>query len=442
MLLFWFLVLVSALTIYFYPKTEEGTYLREIVVAAIGSLLTILGAIAVALVAFQKQLRSRREAKKIQRVDRDSWTKRSLKVGGMTIDDIVVVISCRQHSPWTESAVMEWQPTLQGGSRAGIPGSELVELTKSQWLDSILLDARSKKISLTNGECVDMRDVTISYIQNSSGRRVPKYVITPAVEYYFDFLCSTANLDRPFEKEGKQVTLRSELEQEPVDIESVGEIPYMAKIGVGTAAITSDNYLVLGVRGRTAIAGQFGAEEPRRAVHIVAEGMIPEDRGITGRINPDKSARRALREELGISTESRAIGEVKHLAATGFFFDQLRYQPCFSYISHLDVDRSQLQAGLGAAQDSWEVEKLLFIRFDPENAELITLLCHEHPDLKLASNHAHAVLWFACLYEFGYFRMRDHLNMPRGRFDTVGAPNSLSGSGILTQTSQQVFRRE
>lgn len=204
-----------------------------------------------------------------------------------------------------------------------------------------------------------MADIVISYTHSESGHRIPQYTITPAIEHYFNFLCSTANLDRTLVDDG----------------------------------------------------------EARKAVHIVAEGMIPEDRGASGTIDPKRSSDRALEEELSISFGKNAIGEVTRSAATGFFFDQLRYQPCFAYIAHLDVDRDQLQAGLGSAQDSWEVEKLFFIRFDPENAEVIALLRHEHPYLKLASNHAHAVLWFACLYEFGYFRMRDYLNMPLGRID-------------------------
>lgn len=264
---------------------------------------------------------------------------------------------------------------------------------------------------------VDMADIVISYTHSESGYRIPQYTITPAIEHYFNFLCSTVNLDRTLVVDGEETTLRSEVSKPPVDIESVGELPYMAKVGVGTAAITSDGFLVLGVRGRAAIAGQFDDGEARKAVHIVAEGMIPEDRGASGTIDPKRSSDRALEEELSISFGKNAIGEVTRSAATGFFFDQLRYQPCFAYIAHLDVDRDQLQAGLGSAQDSWEVEKLFFIRFDPENAEVIALLRHEHPYLKLASNHAHAVLWFACLYEFGYFRMRDYLNMPLGRID-------------------------
>ena len=109
------LIMVAGLTFYLYPRTEDGTYVREIIVAAIGSLLTIIGAIAVALVAFRRQLRARRENRKIQDADADSWNKRHLKVGGMLIEDIVVVKSCRQDTPWTDLAVMEWKPTLQEG---------------------------------------------------------------------------------------------------------------------------------------------------------------------------------------------------------------------------------------------------------------------------------------------------------------------------------------
>ncbi|OKL47359.1 hypothetical protein [Boudabousia marimammalium] len=408
---------ITTLTIYFYPITKEGTYAREVVVAAIGSLITIIGAIGVAIVTFPQQIRAQRENRKIQHMDEESWNKRHLTVGGMVIDDIVVVKSGREKTPWTDLAVMEWQPTLPVGKRDNFSSHKLVDTAREQWLGDIERDCKNKGIALSDDACVDMVDITISYVHNKSGRRIPKYTITPAIESYYNFLCSTANLDRKLIVDGQETTLRENVAHPPTDIESVRELPFMTKVGVGTVAITSDGFLVLGVRGRTAIAGQFEYDEIRKAVHIVAEGMIPEDRGVGGTIDPQKTSSRALEEELGISSGKDAIGEVKETAATGFFFDQLRYQPCFAYIAHLDVDRDQLQAGLGSAQDSWEVEKLFFMRFDPNNAEVIALLRHEHPYLKLASNHAHAVLWFACLYQFGYFKMRDCLNTPLGRID-------------------------
>lgn len=99
------LIMVAGLTFYLYPRTEDGTYVREIIV----------GEIAVALVAFRRQLRARRENRKIQDADADSWNKRHLKVGGMLIEDIDVVKSCQQDTPSTDLAVLEWKPTLQEG---------------------------------------------------------------------------------------------------------------------------------------------------------------------------------------------------------------------------------------------------------------------------------------------------------------------------------------
>ena len=76
---------------------------------------------------------------------------------------------------------------------------------------------------------------------------------------------------------------------------------------------------------------------------------------------------------------------------------------------HLDITWEQIQTAATTATDSWEAEELLSLPFDVEHRGVRDLLLGLHPDLRLASNHAAAVLWFALLYHHGYHQLRDEL---------------------------------
>lgn len=113
-----------------------------------------------------------------------------------------------------------------------------------------------------------------------------------------------------------------------------------------------------------------------------------------------------------MGADRECLARVEDHVATGFFFDQLRMQPCFAYLARIDRTWDELAAGAPAAQDFWEVSELRSLPFDISHVGLRALLLGQHPDMELASNHAAAVLWFACLHEFGYHRMRDALSLP------------------------------
>ncbi len=189
----------------------------------------------------------------------------------------------------------------------------------------------------------------------------------------------------------------------------------MAKLGVGAAVVTKDNRLVLGIRGKTVIAGALDETKDRRSrVHVVAEGVIPSDIDGDGLLNPRVTAQRGLYEELSVGNVSSSVAVATELLDTGFFFDQLRLQPCFAYVAKINHTWDQLQSVVPTACDYWEFERIESLPFDIHHEGVRQLVMGVHPDLVFASNHAAAVVWFALLYEHGLTEMRDQLSLPPG----------------------------
>lgn len=389
--------------------TLDGTYWREITVAMIGTLLTISASLGIALLAFRDQLRAHREHERLRRFDDDTWPRESLTVGAMTIPDIVVIASASHGRAWTDSARMRWASSLD----APRPADELLMAAREVRIPEAQARARRDSIALTDDPCVDLRRVRIT-LEREGDRRLPVYNLTAAPSTYFDFLSTAAELDAPLPlDDGSDASLRERWAPRVRSIEDLDRLPMPAKIGCGTAVVTRDGRLVLGVRGRTMIAGA----EPDRGrsrpyVHIVAEGMTPDDVDADGRISPAMTSIRGLHEELSIGSSSKDLGSVVDHVATGFFFDHLRMQPCFAYLARISLTWDELRSAAPASQDFWEVSELRDLPFDISHVGLRRLLLARHPDMELASNHAAAVVWFACLHEFGFHRMRDALSIP------------------------------
>ena len=392
--------------------TTADTFWRELAIALIGTLLTLLGTLVIALYAFSDELRRRRESATLRRFDHESWSRQSLTVGAMKIPDVVVVASCRQDREWTEHASMRWE-RLDKTQRA--PHSLGVR-ARAERLPRLVSDARNQAIAFTDDACVDLKGARVDLVRHE-GKRMPVYTLQPAVGSYFDFASTTAQLDGPLEGNDALtgLTLREAWDLQLRTIEDVQDLPCMAKVGVGTAVVTSDDRLILGVRGRTMIASEDLTKSTGRArIHIVAEGMIPSDLDGEGFIDPRETAVRGLHEELLIGGSSRDLGAVTELKATGFYFDQTRMQPCFSYLARTNLTWDEIASAAPGAQDFWEVAQLRDLPFDIAHVGLRRLLLNRHPDMEFASNHAAATVWFACLYRFGFHRMRDALSVPVG----------------------------
>jgi hypothetical protein len=384
-----------------FPRWPDGSFARELVVAALGAVITIVAAAVTAAVALSRELVRRREVDVLQRFDGKTWERRSLRVGRMEIDDIVVVASGGHQREWTDGVTLTFAHA--DGPRR-VPDD--IAAARDARVPLAVAERDAQSIALTNDPCVDLVAAKVQLTADDAGRRRRSYHLTCAEARYFDFLATTAELDREGSG-GAGRTLRERAPRQPATIEDVSSLPAMAKIGVGTAVITTDGMLVLGVRGRVAIAGQTGGD--RREVHIVAEGMVPGDLDRQGSISPARTSLRGVEEELGISGARDSLGRVTSHGATGFFFDQLRWQPCFAYIARVDLTWDELQTAASTARDYWEMETLLALPFTIENPGMRYLLTDSHPDLVLASNHAAAVVYFALLHEHGFSAMRDAL---------------------------------
>lgn len=384
-----------------YRSTDDNTFPRELVMSGLGAVLTVMSAAAVAFVALFSELRRVRERRTLTRFSDDSWLKHSIRVGRMQIPGIVVVAASNRDREWTSSASVEFLPFTEPRTTP----SEVSE-HREAILPTLLKNAQDGGAVITDEPCVDLVSAKIELRRNEQGRREPRFVLTPATASYFDFLGTTANLDATIDS-GR--SLREISGIIPQSLSDVSRLPAMAKIGCGTAVVTSDERLVLGVRGRTVIAGSMDASDERHMVHIVAEGMLPTDLDVDGRLNPRETSLRGMAEELAVGLRSHDLASVLNLIDTGFYFDQLRWQPCFAFLARIDQTWDELQTSATTAQDYWEVERLLSLPFDIRHAGIRQLLLGTHPDLVLASNHAASVVWFALLYKHGFSEMRDQL---------------------------------
>jgi len=406
-LVMWVVAIVATLgaSLWWYGSTEPDTFSREAAIALLGAVVTLLSAAVVATLALVQQLRRAREVETLTRFAEDSRRLRSLRVGRMEIPGIVVVASGNNHLEWTDRADVEF-----GDWAAERPLDEEVRQVIDARIPGFVEEARRRKSPFSDDPAVDLVDARVELRPDASGKRRPVYRLTPAPMTYFPFFATAARLDDAALDDPRP--LRERFGPDVRSIEDVARLRLNAKVGVGTLVVTSDDRLVLGVRGRTMIAGGDERTDGRSAVHVVAEGAMPHDVDRKGRFDPLATARRGLMEEVGLGGDVRAIGWVRQLVQTGFFLDQQRWQPCFANLAHIDLSWDEFATAATTAQDRWEVERYVSLPFHIEHPGLRLLLLGQHPDLALASNHAAAVLWFGLLYRHGFTTMRDMLARP------------------------------
>lgn len=389
-----------------YLATEDGTYKRELVLVGLGSVITAFAAAGVAFLALFSEFQRMREQDTLKRFAGDSWQRQSVRVGRMEIPDVAVVRASNAGVQWTELADLVFEPFAEPRELA-----PEIKARRDAVIAEVSEEARRKGLPMFDGDAVDIVDAKVDLIRGADGRKRPQYTLTPAPAKYFDFLGTTANLDARVDG---GPTLR-ELSREmvgfdPQGIDKLDQLPAMAKLGSGTAVVTSDERIVLGVRGKLMIAGALDADDARSVIHVVAEGVDPADVDRNALLNPRETALRGLEEELNIGNEIRHSARVTSLEDTGFFFDQLRWQPCFAFLARIDRSWEEFHPAAVAAQDAWEVERLISLPFDIHHEGVRRLLLGTHPDLVLASNHAAMYLWTALLHKHGFTTVRDQLS--------------------------------
>lgn len=405
------LVFMSAMLASYWVFSEypEGSFVREVNSGVIGALITIPLTAFFGLVAFRKQWNILFESKRLKNVARRTWKDSKIAVGTLEIPGISIIECASHEKAWDLHTDLKWKLLPANPRNAN---SALVK-DADEILGKVLSAVKERNCVLpTNDSCLDLVEFD-SWKNGATGRLEISMVVAEA--HYYDFISTSNELDRKLEDE---TTLREKYGIHISDISEVRSLPVIAKLGCGTVVITSDNQIILGVRERTYVAGKFkdvvaGDEHPKKQVHFVAEGMIPSDtyndialRMEMRNTEPAKASLRAQNEELGISTENTANAQIKQLVPTGFFFDHCRMQPCFSFLSFVDRTFSEIKTGWSSAPDKFENERIFEMSFSIENLELIKLLLGKHTGYELASNHAAAMLWFACIYQFGFEAVR------------------------------------
>lgn len=402
------LAVLVVVTVFFFYRLPGDSYWAALNAALISSIVTIVITLSIAIAAFWERLQKVQEHRVMERFGTKSWQRSAIRMGALEIPDIVITAAATHRVQWSDRAQVEWADLTSPRAKPGEP----LQVAMQANLDAARTHADRHKIMLTDGQAVDLRAAYIELVHQAN-KRVRKFTLTPATSTYFDFLAGGNSMDATVTLDGDETSLRKWIGFTPQSIEEVENLPFSSKIGTGTVVVTRDNMLVLGIRGRTMVAGgQEPDERGRRRVHIAGEGMIPDDLDRRGRLSPRVTAARALFEELAIGPKSSCIGRIEQIFDTGFFFDQLRVQPCFSFLAKVSLDWNELRTDAVIASDFWEVEELIAIPFDIENVNLQTLLLNQHPEIVLASNQAAAAVWFACLYEFGFHHLRDVLSTP------------------------------
>src|SRR5690625_164247 len=341
--------LLLFITFGLYPLTEEGTFFRELVVAGLGAVITVIAAVAAAWGPLSDLRRARREARAREKFDARTWELSAIELGRLSIPDIVVVHSAGKGREWTEDIELRFEDLSEPR-----PEPTIMTALREHRLPEEKAKAESRGVTFVDEPCVDLVGASTYFTTDDDGQRRYMLNLTPARATYFDFAITSAHLRAPLPPAlGLEASNLDELWQAtPRAIEHVANLPAMAKVGVSTVVVTSDNRLVLGLRGKTYIAGSDSGSDAKAPVHVVAEGMVPTDVDRRGRIDPAETAKRGMHEELRIGTDE-AYGRVEELRAVGFFFDQLRWQPCFVYLARIDLTWSELQTVAPMASSYW-----------------------------------------------------------------------------------------
>lgn len=396
----------------FEPRTAN--YFSEIGSALVGAAVTAATAALVVFSALSARRRKRVMDRRYAAMRRDSVTRRSLQVADLLIPGVIVVAAMPGEME-SQRVRFEFEPMDEGATR--VP--EHWEVLEAGRLQEMKHESAAKSVQFTDDQAVDLARAGIRESRRASADGVTTYSLVPRRTSYHVWAASSGSLDRTLTSAeaaglpGAGTTLRQRWSCEPTRLEDVEVLPAPAKIGCGVVVVTTDGYLVTGLRGRTFVAGGHEDGASTAGVHFVAEGMIPEDTNLSGRLDPFVTARRGLMEELGLGEAGNQTAAITDLVMTGVFFDAERWQPGFCFLARTDATFDELSTLIHSARDFWEMDQLVPLPADPFAAETRDLMLGSHPQFHFASNHAHALAYFALLHEHGLDDLRDAMVAPR-----------------------------
>lgn len=404
-------------------------FFGEMGAALLGSSINAATAGAIAYYALSEERRRRRTEREFAAIKRESARRHTLSMGRLKIENTIIVAATRERGE--PSVVFDFDPLDDSAPKRQPQGWAVLEADR---LSRMKHEAACANVPFTDDPAVDMVSAGITQLRRHSEDGKTHFRVVPRLTSYHLWAATSARLDDPLseaEKEavpGEGETLRERFAKNPTRLEDVLDLPSPAKIGVGVVVVTADNQMVLGLRGRTFVASNFDTELPggHVPVHFVAEGMSPQDRDENGRLSPDETALRGMFEELGI--EFSTAERLAKLRQTGVFFDTQRWQPCFAYVAHLDMSFDELLTTITSAADFWEADQIIPLPFDPDNPLTKSLMLGVDGRYCFASNHAHALAYFALLHQYGLRHMQDAMRGGRVRARQDGAEQLVGRS--------------
>lgn len=331
-----------------------------------------------------------RRAERVRRSQLSSWHQRRLRVGDIEVDMMSAEYLCDGQENLARLIELDFPRTLKASRE---PPAELGML-RERLLPELVADAEQRYVGFYDDPAVDLLDV-VTIGERTNDDDAPIRGFSFAATSYYTFALTANSLDHDLTAllpDLDAATLREHWHEHRLRrLEDVVGLPAPAKVGVGTAVVTSDGLLVLLERGQV-----FQAPSGReRMLHGVAEGMIPSDVR-DDRITPVQTAYRGLREELGVRQD-----EVRQLHLTGIFLDHARWQPLFTAAAYLAIDADSLVGRSPQAAHGHETRELQTFVFDPADPALRSLLLTQHETFGLASNHAQATVLAALTAQWG-----------------------------------------
>lgn len=409
----WFLLAMG-------EPSDDGRFLGfmgQLGSAALGAAVNAATALIITFYALSARIRRRRRDRVLAALRRQAEHGRALVLGEMSIPGIIPVASMGS-DPLSTHVRFEFAPLDDREQR--VP--EEWPALRDGRLQDLVRKAAAESVVFTDDEAIDIVNAGVVKTVRSRALSETVYELVPRKTSYFVWASTSASLDRHLTAEekaaigGPEQTLRERWNKRPTRLEDLSGLPSPAKLGCGVVVVTKDDYMVLGVRGRTFVASDFDGDgaETRASVHFVAEGVLPTDVDAANLLNPDVAALRGLKEEMALGNDVGSLARVISLQRTGVFLDTQRWQPCFAYLARVDVTFNELSTLVLSARDFWEADRLVPLLFDPFDDKVRSMMLDMDPEHRFASNHAHALAYFALLSEFGLPELRDSLRTRKG----------------------------
>jgi hypothetical protein len=320
-----------------------------------------------------------------------------VKVGGVEIDDMLLLATCSQGQDATQEMTLEFEDTL----RDKRPDCEEWPLLSAYLLTELKREAKDQGRTFRPGPALDL--VCAEELEPESG--APRRYRIGVAETDYNRWAATANsLDRDLSRHRQLTerlgnsTLRQAWGYAPDCLEDIAELPAPCFMGVCVVVIVENHIVVLPRQRVHLVAGSEPSSADRSTkptpVHFVGEGVEPGD-VVAGRTPPENAALRGCYEELKLAED-----EVD-LIPTAFVFDTLRWQPLFCYLAYCKLPLATVETRMKKAEDSRETGGgQIAMLLSPTIADIDTraLLTGSHPSMRLASNHAEIALLYALVY--------------------------------------------